>query len=330
MNKSQVARFSRQIILKNIGALGQKKIIKSKVLIIGMGGLGCSVAEFLTRAGVGNLGIIDFDNVDITNIHRQSLYDVKDIKKSKVIVAKKKLRKINSNTKFNCYKVKLNEGNIKNIISKYDYIIDGSDNFKTKFLVNDYCKKTKKFLVVGAISKFDGHIFTFNFKNKNTPCIRSFFQEKEISEDILNCDWMKKMRGGDDAEELEQFKLPPSTVMTRKTSSSYKSDDFNEDISIEAKRMSSLTITKMKESGISAKRESTMQRGKNDEVTVRRKSTSSPRTGKKSMTKKKKKKKLTFEEREEDENDGGGAGIEGYRRASRTFQTPPSSPLKEE
>ena len=122
LNKNQIARFSRQIILKNIGALGQKKIIKSKVLIIGMGGLGCSVAEFLTRAGIGSLGIIDFDNVDITNIHRQSLYDVKDIEKSKVIVAKKKLRKINSNTKVNCYKVKLNKGNIKNIISKQSSI----------------------------------------------------------------------------------------------------------------------------------------------------------------------------------------------------------------
>jgi len=188
LNKSQVARFSRQIILKNIGALGQKKIIQSKVLIIGMGGLGCSVAEFLTRAGVGSLGIIDFDNVDITNIHRQSLYDVKDIKKSKVIVAKKKLRKINSNTKVNCYKVKLNESNIKNITSKYDYIIDGSDNFKTKFLVNDYCKKTKKFLVVGAISKFDGHIFTFNFKNKKDTCLKCFYQS-EPSDDILNCEY---------------------------------------------------------------------------------------------------------------------------------------------
>ena len=176
-----------------------------------------------------------------------------------------------------------------------------------------------------------------NWKSRSKECVKLVKQllnkrpdRRPSAEDILNCDWMKKMRGGDDAEELEQFKLPPSTVMTRKTSSSYKSDDFNEDISIEAKRMSSLTITKMKESGISAKRESTMQRGKNDEVTVRRKSTSSPRTGKKSMTKKKKKKKFTFEEREEEENDGGGAGIEGYRRASRTFQTPPSSPLKEE
>ena len=113
LNKSQVARFSRQIILKNIGALGQKKIIQSKVLIIGMGGLGCSVAEFLTRAGVGSLGIIDFDNVDITNIHRQSLYDVKDIKKSKVIVAKKSCVKLIQTQKLIVTKL-----NLMRVISK--------------------------------------------------------------------------------------------------------------------------------------------------------------------------------------------------------------------
>ena len=90
LDKNQVERFSRQIVLKDIGASGQKKIIQSKVLIIGMGGLGCPVAEFLTRAGVGTLGIIDYDNVDLSNIHRQSLYNVSDIKKSKVLVAKKK------------------------------------------------------------------------------------------------------------------------------------------------------------------------------------------------------------------------------------------------
>ena len=89
LNKKQIERFSRQIILKNIGTLGQKKIIQSKVLIIGMGGLGCPAAEFLTRAGVGTLGIIDSDNVDLSNIHRQSLYDINDLKKSKVIIAKK-------------------------------------------------------------------------------------------------------------------------------------------------------------------------------------------------------------------------------------------------
>jgi len=188
LNKNQIKRFSRQIILKDIGILGQKKIIQSKVLIIGMGGLGCPVAEFLTRAGVGSLGIVDFDNVDLSNIHRQSLYDITDLKKSKVYAAKKKLKKINSKIKINCHKIKLNENNYSKIIKKYDYIVDGSDNFKTKFLVNDFCKISKKFLVTGAISKFDGHIFTFDFKKK-IPCIRSFFQEKEISDDIFNCEY---------------------------------------------------------------------------------------------------------------------------------------------
>ena len=189
LNKNQIERFSRQIIIKKIGVFGQKKIIESKVLIIGMGGLGCPVAEFLTRAGVGCLGIIDSDNVDLSNIHRQSLYDINDLKKAKVNAAKKKLKKINPKTKVNCYNVRLNKDNYSKIIKKYDYIVDGSDNFKTKFLINDFCKISRKFLVSGAISKFDGHVFTFDFKNKNTPCLRSFFQEKEISDDILNCEY---------------------------------------------------------------------------------------------------------------------------------------------
>jgi len=189
LDKNQIERFSRQIILKNIGILGQKKIIQSKVLIIGMGGLGCPVAEFLTRAGVGSLGIIDFDNVDLSNIHRQSLYDINDLKKSKVYAAKKKLKKINSKIKINCHKIRLNENNYSKIIKKYDHVVDGSDNFKTKYLINDFCKISNKFLVTGAISKFDGHIFTFDFKNKKTPCIRSFFQEDQIPDDILNCEY---------------------------------------------------------------------------------------------------------------------------------------------
>ena len=188
LNKNQIERFSRQIILKNVGPLGQKKIIQSKVLIIGMGGLGCPVAEFLARAGVGFLGIVDSDNVELSNIHRQSLYDIGDLKKSKVIAAQNKIKKINSKIKVACYKIRLNKNNFENIIKKYDFIIDGSDNFKTKFLVNDFCKKSKKFLVTGAISKFDGHVFTFDFKDKKTPCIRNFFQEKEVSDDILNCE----------------------------------------------------------------------------------------------------------------------------------------------
>jgi molybdopterin/thiamine biosynthesis adenylyltransferase len=189
LNKYQIERFSRQIILKDVGVLGQKKIIKAKVLIVGMGGLGCPAAEFLTRAGVGSLGIIDPDEVDLSNIHRQSLFNSKDLKKLKVLAAKKKLKKINPKTEINCYRIKLNEKNSLNIIKKYDFIIDGSDNFETKFLINDFCKKFKKFLVTGAISKFDGHIFTFNFKKKGTPCIRNFFQEEKVFDNTLNCEY---------------------------------------------------------------------------------------------------------------------------------------------
>ena len=189
LNKNQIERFSRQIILKNIGTLGQKKIIQSKVLIIGMGGLGCPVAEFLTRAGIGFLGIVDSDNVEISNLHRQTLYDIGDLKKPKVKAASKKLKKINPNTKVFIHKIRLNKNNFTKIIKKYDYIVDGSDNFKTKFLINDFCLKFKKILITGAISKFDGHVFTFDFKNKKSPCLRCFFQEDEISDDILNCEY---------------------------------------------------------------------------------------------------------------------------------------------
>ena len=189
LSKNQIERYSRQIVIKNIGALGQQKIIRSNILIIGMGGLGCPVAELLVRAGVGNLGIVDFDKVSLSNLHRQTLYDNKDLNKFKVEVAKKKLNKINSKSKISIYKTKINKKNLEKIIKDYKIVIDGSDNFQTKFLINDFCIKLKKFLVTGAISKFDGHIFTFNFNNKKSPCLRCFFQEEKISEEILNCEY---------------------------------------------------------------------------------------------------------------------------------------------
>jgi adenylyltransferase/sulfurtransferase len=188
LNKNLLERYSRQIILKNIGIIGQKKILSSKVLIVGAGGLGCPAAEFLSRAGIGKIGIVDDDKINLSNIHRQSLYQTSDVGKPKVKIVKNKIKLINPNTKVNIYKLRLNNNNFKEIIKDYDYIIDGSDNFKTKFLLNDFCLKFNKFLVTGAISKFDGHIFTFNFKNKKTPCLRCFFQESSISDDLLNCE----------------------------------------------------------------------------------------------------------------------------------------------
>ena len=188
LNKKIIERFSRQIVLKDIGILGQKKILSSKVLIIGVGGLGSPVAEFLSRAGVGSLGIVDNDTVSLSNLHRQSLYNTSDIGKFKVKIAKDKIKKINPNAKVAIYKIRLNNNNFKKIINDYDYIVDGSDNFTTKFLLNDFCLRFKKILVTGAISKFDGHIFTFNFKDKKVPCLRCFFQESDISDDLLNCE----------------------------------------------------------------------------------------------------------------------------------------------
>ncbi|MDC0653960.1 HesA/MoeB/ThiF family protein [Candidatus Pelagibacter sp.] len=188
LNKVLVERFSRQIVLKEVGTIGQKKILSSKVLIVGAGGLGSPVAEFLSRAGVGTIGIIDNDKVNLSNLHRQNLYLTKDVGKSKVKIAKDKIKKINNNTKVKTYKIRLNNQNFKKIVNNYDYFVDGSDNFKTKFLLNDFCLKFKKILITGAISKFDGHIFTFDFKNKKIPCLRCFFQENEISDELLNCE----------------------------------------------------------------------------------------------------------------------------------------------
>jgi adenylyltransferase/sulfurtransferase len=188
LNKKLVQRYSRQIILKDVGPAGQKKIIKSKVLVVGAGGLGCPVIDYLSRAGVGNIGIIDHDKVDISNIHRQSLYNSKDIGKYKVIVLKKKIKLINPLVNVKIFKERIGKENIKKIFKNYDFIVDGSDNFKTKFLLNKYSLKYNKILIVGAISKMDGHIFTFDFKNKTDPCLKCFYQT-EPSDEILNCEY---------------------------------------------------------------------------------------------------------------------------------------------
>ena len=187
LTKKLIERYSRQIVLKDVGPAGQKKIIKSKVLVVGAGGLGCPVIDYLTRAGVGNIGVIDHDKVNTSNIHRQSLYISRDVGKYKVSVVKKKIKLINPQVKIKTFKERIKKKNIEKIFKGYDFIVDGSDNFKTKFLLNKYSIKYKKILIVGAISKMDGHIFTFDFKNKNDPCLKCFYQS-EPSDEILNCE----------------------------------------------------------------------------------------------------------------------------------------------
>jgi len=187
LNKNSLLRYSRQIILKDIGIVGQKKIKNSKILIVGIGGLGCPIADLLTRAGVGEIGIIDYDKINLSNIHRQTLFSAQDIGKYKVKIAKKKLNLINNEVKIHTYNQKAEEKILKKIIKKYEIIIDGSDNFKTKFLLNKISIEYKKKLIVGAISKFDGHIFSFNFFERKSPCLKCFYQN-EFSDEILNCE----------------------------------------------------------------------------------------------------------------------------------------------
>ena len=185
MSSNDLLRYSKQIILKQVGILGQKKISSTKILIVGIGGLGCPVALYLSNLGIKNIGIADHDKVDVSNLNRQILFNTKDIGKFKVIQAKKFLQKVNKTLKINIYKLKIIKKNVQNILNKYDIICDCSDNFNTRYLLNDFCLKNKKILVSAAISRFEAHIFNFDF-TKNIPCYRCFMPE--IPEEENKCD----------------------------------------------------------------------------------------------------------------------------------------------
>ena len=187
--KKHIDRYSRQVILKKIGTIGQKKLLKSRVLIVGAGGLGSPVAIYLTALGIGKIGIIDYDKVEISNLARQIIFTNNDINKTKSSVAVNKLKKINSDIKFQSFNKKLTSKNINHIAKNFDLVIDGSDNFRTRFLINDYCLKEKKILISGAISKFEGQVYTFNFSKKKSPCLRCFIPEMPDNPDIDNCEY---------------------------------------------------------------------------------------------------------------------------------------------
>ena len=181
----QFKRFEKQIVLKKIGINGQKKIFESKVLLIGVGGLGCPLLTYLAASGVGTLGIVDHDKVELSNLNRQTLFVASDVGKFKVIQAKNHINKINKKIKIKACKRKVSRSNIKSVIKGFDIICDGTDNFDTRYIINDQCKKSKKILISAAISKFDGHLFKFNFKKKGC-CYRCFMPDKPAIEN--NCD----------------------------------------------------------------------------------------------------------------------------------------------
>ena len=178
-------RFKKQIILKKIGFSGQKKIKNAKILIIGMGGLGCPLLTYLASSGVCNIGIVDHDKVELSNLNRQVLFNTSDVGKFKVNQAKSKIIRIYKKIKIKTFKIKISKKNIEPIIKNFDIICDGTDNFNTRYLINDYCKKNKKILISAAISKFDGHLFKYNFKKKG-PCLRCFMPDQPLEDN--NCE----------------------------------------------------------------------------------------------------------------------------------------------
>ena len=185
LNLKEFKRFEKQIILKKIGISGQKKIKKANVLIIGVGGLGCPLLSYLASSGISNIGIVDYDKIELGNLNRQILFNTSDLGKYKVYQAKKRIKKIYNQIKLKTFKIKITNKNIDSILRKYNIICDGTDNFDTRLLINDYCKKKKKILISAAISKFDGHLFKFNFKKK-IPCFRCFMPQQPIQD--VNCD----------------------------------------------------------------------------------------------------------------------------------------------
>ena len=178
-------KYYRQLILKKIGITGQKKIFKAKVLVIGAGGLGCPLMLYLAYSGVGNMGIVDDDKIELSNLSRQILFTKKDIGKYKAHVSKKIVEKVNKKINIEAFKKRIDKTNIANIAKKYQIICDGTDNFKSRFLINDYCIKNKKILISSAINKFDGQLFVFDFRKK-TSCFRCFMPEAPNKE--LNCE----------------------------------------------------------------------------------------------------------------------------------------------
>jgi adenylyltransferase/sulfurtransferase len=185
LEHEELKRYNKQIMLPEIGLSGQNKLKSAKVLMIGAGGLGCPILQYLTAAGVGEIGIVDDDVVDLSNLHRQILYSTNDIGKSKATVAKEKLQLLNPHVKITSYDERFTINNAEAICKNYDLVIDGSDNFETRYLVNDTCVTLKKVLVFGSIFKFEAHIAVFN--NQNGPNYRDVFPSVPPTNEAPNC-----------------------------------------------------------------------------------------------------------------------------------------------
>ncbi|MDO7173307.1 molybdopterin-synthase adenylyltransferase MoeB [Mariniflexile sp. AS56] len=178
-------RYSRHTILSEIGQAGQDKITNAKVLVVGAGGLGCPVLQYLAAAGVGVLGIMDFDVVELSNLQRQILFGTSSLGQNKAEAAKKRLEDLNSDISITAYAEKLSYQNALELFSQYDVIVDGTDNFETRYLINDACIIANKPLVFGAIYKFEGQVSVFNYNNG--PSYRCLFPNPPQKNTVPNC-----------------------------------------------------------------------------------------------------------------------------------------------
>ncbi len=189
LTNKEILKYERQLILNEIGQEGQQKLKNSKVLVVGAGGLGCAVLQYLTAAGVGTIGIIDYDTVEPSNLQRQVLYNEDDISKNKAEIARLKLQKQNSLIQINAYPEKLSTQNFNTLFSDYEIIVDCTDNINTRYLINDACVLLDKPMVYGAIHRFEGQVSVFNFRQHHqySATYRCVFPTLENSTDVPTC-----------------------------------------------------------------------------------------------------------------------------------------------
>jgi len=181
----QIERYSRHIILPEVGGVGQRKMLDARVLMVGAGGLGSPAAYYLAAAGIGHLGIVDFDTVDLSNLQRQIIHSTERIGMLKTESAKKTIAALNPDVNVTTYNERINSQNIKELFEGYDYIVDGSDNFATRFLINDACVLMNKVNIHGSIFRFEGQATIFD--PKNGPCYRCLYPEPPPPGLVPNC-----------------------------------------------------------------------------------------------------------------------------------------------
>ena len=190
LNAKELNRYQRHLVLPNFGMDGQLKLKRARVLVVGAGGLGCPVLQYLVAAGVGHIGIVDFDKVEESNLQRQILYSVDDIGKSKVLVAKSKLEKLNPLIKITTFETLLDKNNVFEIFKDFEVIADGTDNFNTRYLVNDACVLMGKTNVFASIFRFEGQVSVFNYLQKDGirgVNYRDLFPEPPVAGLVPNC-----------------------------------------------------------------------------------------------------------------------------------------------